>query len=117
MRKYIKVFISVLVLVAVAISLFISGVKAMNTSSIENQIIKAQQRLEKAENALLSKDTELFLIYRHTPYSELGGKIETKLREKYSKEYWEYIEARAILDDLRHIQFLMLINGVPKESK
>lgn len=113
MKKEFKTIISVIILVGVVIMLFWSKINAMKIP-LTHQIIEAQQRLEKAENALLSKDTELFLIYRHTPYSELGGKVETKLREKYSKEYWEYIEARAILDDLRQIQFLMLTNGGAK---
>ena len=49
-------------LIVVAFILLVNGVGAMNTSSIENQIIMAQQKLEKIENELLAKDTELFLI-------------------------------------------------------
>lgn len=116
MRKYIKVFISVLVLVAVAITLFISGVKAMSSASVESQIIKAQQKLEKIENELLAKDTELFLAYKYDQCSDKGSRAGTKLREKYSKEYWEYIEAKSELDDLRYMQFLMLINGMSSKK-
>lgn len=99
-------------LIVMAVMLFLSSAKAMNTSSIENQIIMAQQKLEKIENELLAKDTELFLTYKYDQCSDRGSRAGTKLREKYSKEYWEYIETKAELDDLRYMQFLMLANGM-----
>lgn len=103
-------------LIVMAVMLFVSSAKAMNTSSIENQIIMVQRKLEKIEDEILSKDTELFLTYKHNPYSEVGGRAGTKLREKYSKEYWEYIETKARLDDLRYMQFLMLVNGMSSKK-
>ena len=103
-------------LIVVAFILLVNGVGAMNTSSIENQIIMAQQKLEKIENELLAKDTELFLTYKYDECSDLFGRAGTKLREKYSKEYWEYIETKAQLDDLRYMQFLMLVNGMSSKK-
>lgn len=114
MKKEIKFFVSVVTLVGIIITLFFSNISAMKPLSIDEQVINAQQKLETAENELFTKNARLFLAYKHNQCSDIGGQAETKLREKYPKEYWEYIEARAKLDDLRYIQFLTLVNGGAK---
>lgn len=114
MKKEIKTIISVITLVVAIMMLFVINISAMKPLPINEQIICAQKKLETAEAELSTKNLELFLTYKHSLYPEITFRAETKLRERYPKEYWEYIKARTSLDDLRYMQFLMLANGAIK---
>lgn len=87
------------------------SVSAINPQEIQEQINYALQILRQAELKLKELDHTLanLLFTEHT--NDDGHDAEVTIRTLYPKEYMDYLEAKANLDDLLYTQYLIFANG------
>lgn len=78
---------------------------------LNEQIKSASHTLQMAEEDIKRKVPELFRIYQQWTYNEEGHAAELKIRELYPKEYWNWVEARGKLDDLKYMKFMIFANA------
>lgn len=101
-----KIFISLLSFILSSWS-----VSAITPQEIQEQIKYALQILRQAELKLKELDPTLAHLLFTERTNEDGHDAEVTIRTLYPKEYMEYLEAKANLDDLLYTQYLIFANG------
>lgn len=95
-----------------AFGLMTSKAKADDLELLNQAIIVAEKRFAEAEQALKTANSELYNHFVFRRWSEEFQNAEKILRTQYSKEYYEYIEAKMKLDDLLEIKNMVNFNKV-----
>lgn len=72
----------------------------------------AQQKYAQARENLKRVAGVLFEIFEDMKCIYVRHAAEIKIREKYPKEYSEYIDARMDLDDVRELLYVAQMNAV-----
>lgn len=91
--------------------LFSWSVSAITPQEIQEQINYALQILRQAELNLQKLDPTLAHLLFTERTNDDGHDAEVTIRTLYPKEYMEYLEAKANLDDLLYTQYLIFVNG------
>ncbi len=72
----------------------------------------AQQKYAQARENLKRVAGVLFDVFEDMKYIDARHTAEIRIREKYPKEYGEYIDARMNLDDMCELLYVAQMNAV-----
>ena len=95
-----------------AFGLMTNKVKADNWELLNQAIVIAEKRFSEAEQALKTTNSELYNHFVFRKWSEEAQSAEKILRTQYTKEYYEYIEAKAKLEELLEIKNMASFNQI-----
>lgn len=98
---------------ALLIGISISNpVKANRWEELKKAIAAAELRLSHAKASLYLANRTAYKILVEQLWTERYQRAEKFLRENHPNEYWEYIAAKAELDELRELCFNATMNDL-----
>lgn len=85
--------------------------KAGGHETLQENIKAAQIRYHEHETELKKVAGALFIVFTEDSNLYVRHKAEIEIREKYPKEYRNYMLAKMELDDLQYIAYIVKINS------
>lgn len=111
--KKITLFITTLLLMFS----ILTPTQADRLDELKTAVSTAEVRLAHAKSNLYLVNKVAYRILMDHPYSERFQRAEKYLRENYPNEYWEYIQAKAQLEELQELYFYAAMNEIKGDNE
>ena len=91
--------------------------QADRLDDLKQAVATAEVRLAHAKSNLYLVNKTAYEILMNQPYTPRFQRAERYLRENYPNEYWEYIQAKAQLEELQELYFYAAMNEIKGDNE